>query len=158
AIATAPRLTGSEPNLYAGYTFDSSTPAGDPLPAALSRPVSFLTLTQGRQVPDTPAHMEVVSDLRDNASDSALLPPPFQQTLMRLPFPVGEAWQVIQGWDNPSGSHHGAASFALDFILAGQPQSVTNGKPIYAAGPGTVIETRNDRDSCSGYPASYVMI
>jgi murein DD-endopeptidase MepM/ murein hydrolase activator NlpD len=158
AIATAPRLTGSEPNLYAGYTFDSSTPGGGALPAALSRPVNFLTLTPGPQMPGTPAYTAVVSQGRDNAADALLLPPPFQQTTMRLPFPVGEAWQVIQGWDNPSGSHHGPASFAWDFILAGHPQSDTKGKPIYAAGPGTVVETRNDRDSCSGYPASYVMI
>ncbi len=158
AIAAAPRLDGSEPNLHAGYTFDSATPGGGALPAALSRPVSFLTLTSGPQIPGTPAYATVVSQQRDSLADAPLLPPPFQQTTMRLPFPVGEAWQVIQGWDNPSGSHHGPASFAWDFILAGHPQSDTQGKPIYAAGPGTVVETRNDRDSCSGYPASYVMI
>jgi len=158
AIAIAPRLTGSEPDLYAGYTFDSSTPGGGALPATLSRPVSFLTVTPGPQIPGTPAYAALVSQQRDSAADAPLLPPPFQQTTMRLPFPVGEAWQIIQGWDNPSGSHHGPASFAWDFILAGHPQSDTNGKPIYAAGPGTVVETRNDRDSCSGYPASYVMV
>jgi murein DD-endopeptidase MepM/ murein hydrolase activator NlpD len=158
AIATAPRLTGSEPNLHAGYTFDSVTPGGDPLPASLSRPASFLTATAGPQMPGLPAYATVVSDQRDDTADAPLLPPPFQQAFMRLPFPVGEAWQVIQGWDNPSGSHHGPASYAWDFILAGHPQSDTNGKPIYAAGAGSVVETRNDRDSCSGYPASYVMV
>jgi murein DD-endopeptidase MepM/ murein hydrolase activator NlpD len=158
AVAAAPRLTGSEPNLHAGYTFDATTPGGGALPAALSRPVSFQTLTAGPQIPGPPAYATVVSEQRDSVADAALLPPPFQQTTMRLPFPVGEAWQVIQGWDDPAGSHHGPASFAWDFILAGHPQSDTNGKPIYAAGPGTVVETRNDRDSCSGYPASYVMI
>jgi hypothetical protein len=42
----APRLTGSEPDLCAGYTFDPSTPGGGALPPALSRPVSFLTFTR----------------------------------------------------------------------------------------------------------------
>jgi len=120
--------------------------------------VAFGTVTQGPQVPGPPAYAAVVSAQRDSAADVALLPPPFQQAAMRLPFPVGEAWQVIQGWDNASGSHHGAASFAADFILAGHPQSDTRGKPIYAAAAGAVAETRNDRDSCSGYPASYVMV
>jgi murein DD-endopeptidase MepM/ murein hydrolase activator NlpD len=120
--------------------------------------VSFRTLTSGPQIPGTPAYTALVSHQRDNVADAALLPPPFQQTTMRLPFPVGEAWQVIQGRDDAGGSHHGPASFALDFILAGHPHFDTRGKAIYAAGPGTVVETRNDRDSCSGYPANYVMI
>ena len=90
--------------------------------------------------------------------DAALLPPPFQQRSMRLPFPVGEAWSVVQGWENPTGSHHGAGSFSWDLILAGQPQSATEGKPIFSAAPGVVVETRNDRDSCVGYPSSYAMV
>jgi hypothetical protein len=158
AIAAGPRLTGSEPHLYAGYTFDSVTPAGDELPAALSRPVSFRTRTAGPVIPGEPASVSLVSELRDNAADAQHLPPPFQQVSMRLPFPVGEAWGVIQGWDNSLGSHHGAASFAWDFILAGHPVSATEGKAIFAATPGVVEETRNDRDSCSGFPANYVMV
>jgi murein DD-endopeptidase MepM/ murein hydrolase activator NlpD len=157
-LAVGPRLTGGETDLYAGYTFDATTPDGGALPPALSRPVSFLTVTPGAQFPGLPAYTEVVSEDRNNAAEAALLPPPFQQAVMRLPFPAGEAWEVVQGWDDPTISHSGPASFAWDFILAGLPQSATNGKPIYAAARGPVVETRNDRDSCSGYPASYVMV
>ena len=58
--------------------------------------MSFLTFTPGPQFPGVPVYTEVVSEDRNNAADAALLPPPFQQAVMRLPFPVGEAWQVVQ--------------------------------------------------------------
>jgi hypothetical protein len=158
ALAAAPRLTGNEPYLYAGYTFDSFTPDGEELPRELSRPVNFRTLTTEPVIPGKPAFVSPVTQLRDSTLDRYLLPAPFQQSPMRLPFPVGEAWLVTQGWDNPFGSHRGAASFAWDFILAGHPPSATYGKAIFAAAPGFVAETRNDRDSCSGFPANYVMV
>lgn len=158
AVASAPRLTGSEANLHAGYTFDDTVPGGGPLPPSLSRPVDFLTATPGPVMPGQPSYIALVSALRDNTLDETFLPPPFQQAPLRLPFPPGEAWQVSQGWENTSISHHGPAAFAWDFILAGQPVAATDGKPIYATTPGVVIETNNERDSCEGYPASYVMI
>jgi hypothetical protein len=148
-IAAAPRLTGSEPDLYAGYTFDSLTPAGDELPEALSRPVSFQTHTLGPVIPGKPAYVSVVSQLRDSALDAERLPPPFQQTPMHLPFPVGEPWVVTQGWEGAI-SHNGVAAFAWDFILAGQPLSAT-----------LVVETRNDTDFCGSIyagSANYVMV
>jgi len=157
-IVGAPRLTGSESDLLAGYTFDDEIPGGGPLPPSLSRPVDFLTVTPGPVMPGQPSYVTLVSALRDNNIDVLFLPPPFQQTSLRLPFPPGEAWEVSQGWENSSISHHGPAAFAWDFILAGQPVGNTDGAPIYATTPGTVVETRNDRDSCAGYPASYVMI
>ena len=160
SLASAKRLSGTESDLDAGYTFDQLDPSGMPLPNVLHGAVTFDTLTQGNVLPHIPAYKSLVSQLRDSAFDAKLLPPPFQQTALQLPFPAGEAWQVIQGWDSPSASdsHNGVASFCWDLMLAGQPQSATKGKPIFAAAGGTVDETRNDRDSCEGFPSSYVMI
>jgi murein DD-endopeptidase MepM/ murein hydrolase activator NlpD len=159
-LAAAKRLTGAEADLFAGFTFDDVTPSAMPLPDVLKRAVTFKTLTTGPVLPDIPAYKSLASQLRDSAFDAKLLPHPFQQTVMKLPFPAGEAWAVIQGYDNPNGSHNGAGDFCWDFILAGQDQSKTSGKPIFAAAGGTAIETKNDQDKC-GDPslfANYVMI
>jgi hypothetical protein len=158
-LVNTSRLSGSETGLQAGWTFDATTPAGGALPANLSRPATFGKLTSTVFGAREPSQKTLVSMDRDSAFDSSnFLPPPIQQTQMQLPFPAGEAWEVIQGWDNAGGSHKGAASFAWDFKLAGRPQVDTNGKPYHAAGGGTVIEMRDDRGSCSGYPANYVMV
>ncbi len=63
---------------------------------------------------------------------------------MTLPFPPGEAWYVIQGYDDAAGSHKGYASFCWDFSVAGHPQggiypNGSNGAPFYAAAPGRVV-------------------
>jgi murein DD-endopeptidase MepM/ murein hydrolase activator NlpD len=162
ALASATRLTGMESNLFAGYTFDDVTASASPLPALLSRPVTFKTVTPGTVIPTTPAHKVLVSAARDNAFDAKLYPLPFQQTVMHLPFPAGEAWQVIQGYDDSTSSHHGPASFCWDFILARKDhdQSKTKGKPIFAAAGGKVVEIFNTQDQCPApiRPANYVMI
>jgi hypothetical protein len=117
-------LTGSESGLVAGYTFNTGS-----LPASLSRPVSLLS---GAERID-------VSTNRNNAADAPNLPVPSQHVEMTLPFPAGEAWEVIQGYDEAGGSHKGYASFCWDLVLADQPQSASNGKPFHAAAPGTVV-------------------
>ena len=159
-LAAATRLTGAEAGLFAGFSFDDVTPASMPLPDGLKRAVTFKTLMAGKVLPSEPAHKVLASQLRNSAFDAKLLPAPYQQTAMKLPFPAGEAWTVIQGYDNPSSSHNGAGDFCWDFVLAGLDQSKTNGKPILAAAGGTVIETNNTQDKC-GDPsafANYVMI
>lgn len=156
-LARQARLTGSEPGLFAGWTFDEATPDAGELPSLLRRGVAFLALTPGPVSPPR-SFAAPVSQARDNAHDAPLLPAPFQQKAMQLPFPPGEAWQVMQGWENPTGSHNGFASFCWDFVLAGRPQAETLGRPIEAAAGGSVVEIRNDRDSCAGYPASYAMV
>ena len=157
ALRQAPRITGNESQLLAGYTFDELTPAKQPLPPALSRPVTMGTLTMGTTLPGAPAYLALVSLQRLDSIDVKFLPPPIQQAALELPFAQGEVWQVGQGWEGNI-SHNGRAAFAWDFNIAGQPASATNGKAIYAAAGGLVVETRNDRNSCSGYPANYVMI
>jgi murein DD-endopeptidase MepM/ murein hydrolase activator NlpD len=164
ALASKHRLTGREAGLFAGYTFDSGTVL-EPVPILEGKlpvmpkgAVTLKTKTPGTVMPGRPAYTALVSHNRNSAFDAKFLPVPFQQKSMRLPFPKGEAWEVVQGWDNLGGSHKGAASFCWDFILAGKPTLATNGKPIHAAAGGKVVEIRNDRDSCAGAPASYVMI
>jgi murein DD-endopeptidase MepM/ murein hydrolase activator NlpD len=160
ALAAQTRLTGTESDLFAGYSFDTLTPSGGALPASMKGPVTFETHTPGAVIPGKSAYRALVSQARDSAFDAKLLPIAFQQKALKLPFPAGEAWEVIQGWDSPAStdSHNGAASFCWDFKLAGKDASETKGKPIFAAAGGKVVETRNDRDSCVGAPSSYVMI
>jgi hypothetical protein len=78
-----------------------------------------------------------VSTTRDGAADLALAPFGPVAPLV-LPFPPGEAWEVVQGFDDPLQSHRGYAAFAWDFALAGRPRGETNGRPFLAAAPGTV--------------------
>jgi murein DD-endopeptidase MepM/ murein hydrolase activator NlpD len=78
-----------------------------------------------------------VSTARDGSADLAMVPLGPVVPLL-VPFPPGEAWEVIEGFDDPLGSHRGYAAFAWDFVLAGRPRSETNGRPFLAAAPGTV--------------------
>jgi hypothetical protein len=136
------QITGSESGLLAGYSFNDGSQ-----PASLGRPLTLKGAASRVQV----------SIDRNNAVDASAMPLPTQQVEMTLPFPPGEAWQVIQGVDDPSGSHKGYASFCWDFIIAGQPQkglypNGTNGAPFYAAAPGSVANvfqssTSGDKDS-----------
>jgi hypothetical protein len=125
-------LTGRESGLLAGYTFSKGR-----LPTKLSRPVN---LSAGAQT-------IIVSTNRDNAVDALNLPLPTQHEEMRLPFPPGEAWFVVQGYDTANGSHKGYASFTWDFILADQPSSGeypngSGGAPLYASSAGIVVTVR----------------
>jgi hypothetical protein len=126
------QLTGREPGLLAGYTFN-----GGSLPPKLSRPVS---LSAGAQ-------LIAVSTNHDSTADAPYLPLPTQHVESRLPFPPGEAWYVVQGYDEAFGSHKGYASFCWDFILAdqdstGEYPNGSGGAPLYATAPGTVITAR----------------
>jgi murein DD-endopeptidase MepM/ murein hydrolase activator NlpD len=124
-LAATPHLSGTEPNLLAGYVFGDPLQGGPPPP--LNRP---LWLSVG-------ASLVQVSANRDGAADAAGIPL-CSTSLTHLPFPPGQAWQVIQGFDNPTGSHRGYAAFCHDLILAGQPQSASNGRPFVAGAPGQV--------------------
>ena len=125
SLANAHHLSGTEQDLFAGLTF-GYVPAGG-LPSTLNHAVMH-----------TPqAWTLMVSDNRDNAADAKLLPLALTNH-RHLPLPDGEKWFVIQGFDDPAGSHKGYASFCLDLDLAGQPQSDSNGHPFYAVSPGTV--------------------
>src|SRR5262245_2198925 len=131
SLASAPHLSGSEAQLLAGYVFGYAPPGG--LPAKLARPLSR-----------SPAAMiRAVSPNRDNAADAALLPLALSSH-MHLPFPPGQEWYVIQGFDDATGSHKGYASFCLDLMLAGKPQSDSEGAPFYSAAQATIDFVKED--------------
>jgi hypothetical protein len=141
-------LTGSESNLLAGYNF-----ATGPAPATLARPV---TLHGGAQ-------RVTVSASRSNAADAPLLPLPANQQFMDPPFPPGQAWYVIQGYDTADGSHKGYASFCWDFDIADHPQqgaypNGSDGAPFHAAAPGTVVTVKQAGVAGTANPANMVEI
>ena len=77
---------------------------------------------------------------------------------MHLPFPQGQSLFVIQGFDDPTGSHSGIAAFCWDLMLAGQPQSASNGIPFFAAASGTVDFVKQDNFSGGAGPANVISI
>jgi murein DD-endopeptidase MepM/ murein hydrolase activator NlpD len=140
-----PTLNSSD--LLAGYTFDQGS-----LSPKLSRPVILSGAAQRNTVSASP-----------NSGDAASLPLPTQQVQMTLPYPPGEAVQVIQGYDAANGSHKGYASFCWDFKLADQPQGGTyplgsNGQPFYAAAPGKVITIKQGGVSGNSNPPNLAEI
>ena len=142
-LAQSLHLTGTEANLLAGYTFGHAPPAGSP--ATLKRPLTR-----------TPAAMlGAVSEDRDSASDANLLPLALTSH-MHVPFPVGQPVYVIQGFDDPGGSHKGYAAFCWDFMHAGVPQQVSDGVPFTAAAPGDVTFVKEDDKS--GGDANFVSV
>jgi murein DD-endopeptidase MepM/ murein hydrolase activator NlpD len=136
------QLTGNESGLLAGYTFNQGS-----LPATLTRP---LTLNGA-------AGQVAVSTNRNNVADAAVLPLPTKQVEMTLPFPPGEAWRVVQGYDSPAGHHAGYASFCWDFILDGKPHdgeypNGSGGAPLYATAPGKVVTVRESEPPSTPVP------
>jgi hypothetical protein len=124
------RLTGLEQGLYAGWCFDTPDAKEPPLPAPLRRRMD---------THKTRAQAKVASPERDHVADARLFDLAETKVKMQLPFPVDEAWQVVQGVDEAGGSHNSHGAFCLDFILAGRPQAESKGQPLHAAGDGRVI-------------------
>jgi murein DD-endopeptidase MepM/ murein hydrolase activator NlpD len=87
-----------------------------------------------------------VSASRDGRADLAMVPFGPVAPLL-VPFPPGEAWEVIEGFDDPLGSHRGYAAFAWDLVLAGRPRAETTGRPFLAAAPGTVDRVVDEHGS-----------
>ena len=143
-----PHLTGNEADLLVGYTFNSGS-----LPAKLARPVTYRKAAR---------RVNSSAD-RNNTKDSKLLPLPTEQEVMDLPFPLGEAWSVMQGVDKQAGSHRGYAAFCWDFIVADEPKGGvypdgSNGAPFYASAPGKVITVRESASSGTSKYSNYVEI
>lgn len=115
------RLTGTEPNLLAGWTFSSGAQ-----PPKLDRPI---TLTGA-------ASMVVTTPGLNSAADAAKLPLPANGVPAVLPFPLAEAWQVIQEFDERLGSHTGWAAFCWDFVRATGPSEHAL---LLATAPGQVV-------------------
>ncbi|MBM3224033.1 MAG: hypothetical protein FJZ47_09555 [Candidatus Tectomicrobia bacterium] len=142
------QLTGNESGLLAGYTFNQGT-----LPTRLSRPIS----RHGG------AYFVPVSTDRDSAADALRLPLPTEHVEMTLPFRPGKSWRVIQGYDDPQGSHYGYAAFCWDLSLANKPQNGvypdgSDGAPLYAAAPGEVVTVNDHGVSGEGNAANLLEI
>lgn len=104
-IVSAKRTSGEEPGLVAGWSFDSG-------PSLLP-----LTLRADRTTFSAVEDLRVSTD-RNSAKDRVLLDHPAVLdaglTTMRPPFGPGEVWRIVQGTNNPIGSHCGYAAFCWD--------------------------------------------
>jgi hypothetical protein len=123
-------ISGSHPNLVAGYSFDKySAFAPHVLSAKLKRPVT----PNGRAF-----HVDIPHPRTDANSalfDNVFLVSP-STIARRLPFKPGQVWKVIQEFDAKDGSHNSDAAFCWDFVRA---DGTTANQTIIAAAPGTII-------------------
>lgn len=141
-LAEARRLSGREKTLVVGHTFGYEPPNG--MTRELSHPLPHRS--PGAQI-------EAVSDNRMGLADISKVPLPLNAH-MRLPFAPGSEWRVIQGFDDPGGSHHGYAAFCWDF---GCESDGTRGQPFYSCAPGPVAGVKEDSTDKSKQ-ANFVVI
>jgi hypothetical protein len=131
ALFTKKRLAGYEKGMVAGWGFDTPL-AGNLLPAKLSGEVEQY---------DIAGKIKISSD-RNSAEDKSLIDLPLvyakSTPIVKFPFPKGEAWKVVQGYCNPTGSHNGdAAAFCYDLVLASGSSA---NMPVYASEGGFVYQ------------------
>ena len=148
SLKNAKHLDGSESHLLAGYNFKSGSP-----PAKLARPVTL----------HGAATRATASSQRLDVDDAKLFMLPTQHQLMDPPFPLGEPWFVIQGYDDPTQSHTGYASFCWDFDIADQSQGGaypdgSDGAPFYACAPGEVVTALETHVSGTSNDANLIEI
>jgi hypothetical protein len=128
-------ISGSHPNLVAGYTFDNYSLASVLLPPQMTRPIT----------PNNRAYSVLVqlphNDSNGQLFDDVSLVSP-SATSRRLPFPPGTEWQVGQEFDAAL-SHNGSAAFCWDFHRVDAPS--TDGFVI-AAASGTVVNVVDVND------------
>lgn len=67
---------------------------------------------------------------------------------LRFPFPDGQIWNIIQGFDTGGGSHRGYAAFSLDLKRPDRPQQAA-GTPFVAGARGRIVRLDQDFDSLS---------
>ena len=109
------RLTGYEPYLYAGWSFD--------VPGMNFERKRMPETVVRRYVMMQPnsSLLQVEPNNRSNPNDGLLMDSYHTEWNLTLPFKKYEAWKVIQGYDDQAGSHNGYASFCLDFVRADLP-------------------------------------
>jgi len=125
-------LDGSEPGLYAGYTFDVS-----PSSPKLTRPVSFTGNAYLNPF------VGATANWNSSKLDAKMLPLAAQPYIVRLPFAAGQQWKVIQPYAGAT-SHYGGSAFALD--LQRVPAASTIGSPVYAPLAGDVVAVDDSHD------------
>ena len=143
SLAAESSLAGSESGLLAGFTFPAAYAASGPLNPAI-------TLSYGASLVD-------VSAGRNGSADIGLIPLA-STDFVRVPFADGQELYVIQGYDNPVGSHQGYASFCWDFDLAGKAQSDSAGAAFDSAVFGSVDAVLQSGVSGRGNPPNYISV
>lgn len=151
-------LTGNEPDLVAGYTFDDAA-----LTPLLRRPVDVQgdagtaitrSVKSNTEVPDdTPFKNQL--DFA-NADAGAFRVPTHHPTML-LPIAPGDEWKVIQGFAT-DGSHKGYAAFCYDMVIHGGAQSApyprgSRRAPLHAVAPGVIKFSKDDR--AFGHPNNF---
>ena len=127
-------LTGTEQGLLAGFTFQSA-PMSPPLNRAVTLPTAAEIpdyVTQNAEHP-VPAYYVNVAANHDSAVDSKRCDIRPSKVGVTLPFCAGEWWHVVQGHDEPAGSHNGTATFSWDMTRI---NGETPGSRVIAAAPG----------------------
>jgi murein DD-endopeptidase MepM/ murein hydrolase activator NlpD len=129
-FANQSHLTGNELGLLAGWVFSPTQRAG--LPPRMMR----ATVRSGQTA-------LVANSVNWSGLDKQLIPLPEHQT-MELPFRVGDAWKITQGFAADF-SHRGYAAFCWDFQKADSLNRWTDvypsgsfNAPIYSTDDGTV--------------------
>jgi len=136
-LVSKKRLSGYETGLLAGWGFDTPS-AGKILPAKLSGAITEENVDPNLKV----------SSGRNSDADKWILDNPFviaaTTPTVKFPFATGDAWKVIQGYCNPTGSHNGdVASFCYDLTRVAGPSGNT---PVHAAVGGYVYNYFNHPD------------
>ena len=140
------RIRSDDPTLAGAWNFADRQPEGV---MSQSR-IIFNTLS----VTKKSAGVSLVSESRSSPADRGLLPLPFQKASRQLPFKPNQIWTVIQGMNDPLGSHMGSSAFSLDFHLV-RPQTplkvvnpnfdaISCGEPVLASAAGKVILRRDN--------------
>lgn len=143
SLAATPRLEGGESGLLAGWTFDSHTPSGAPLPPALKREIGFHTMIPGLQ----PVGRTLVTQGRDSSQDADYLPLPVHRTEHQLPFAPGEVWRVSQEYGGRV-SHNGIYAFCYDFATYDEEGNASYDETVYASSPGQLRSAGGGTASC----------
>lgn len=154
SIFAAKRLNGAEANLIYALSFDKSDGILAQAPI-LNSPKSYT----GAVYEDV-----AISANRSNTDaarfdDAQLL---FATTIQeKLPLPVGEAWKVVQGFDQPFGSHFGSWTFAYDFAKKPTDEYYPNGTigaPVRTPESGVVVAYKTVNTYTSHNEDTYVAI
>lgn len=142
------RIHADDPTLLGAWNFADRQPDGV---MSKSR-IVFNTLSPTKKS----AGVSLVSPFRTSAVDHELVPLPFQKARRQLPFRPNQVWTVIQGMNDPLGSHYGPSAFSLDFHLIGPEtkmkivnpnfQAISCGEPVLASAAGKV-DKREDSGS-----------
>jgi hypothetical protein len=123
------RLTADlVPDLTRAWTFDTTTPSGGALPAAMKQ-IYVLSSHNGI----TPVSIVSTPNPQRTTTDRARFLEPVHAVDYNLPFAKGQKWKVVQSYGD-LGSHNGSAIFCYDLARVKDDLSfdTTYGETVYA--------------------------